>query len=87
MEYKTISTNDGKILAKLEEDGRECFSTGDLYDMIKPSEIQKKANAERVRDTQIEKDYILTWILTGVSFRSWDGPLLRKAPSLTPAGG
>ena len=35
--------------------------------MIKPSEIQKKANAERVRDTQIEKDYILTWILTGVS--------------------
>ena len=35
--------------------------------MIKPSEIQKKANTERVRDTQIEKDYILTWILSGVS--------------------
>ena len=32
--------------------------------MIRPAEIQKKANKERVRDTQIEKDYILTWILT-----------------------
>jgi len=31
--------------------------------MIKPREIQKKANAEGVRDTQIEKDYILSWIL------------------------
>lgn len=30
--------------------------------MIRPAEIQKKANKERVRDTQIEKDYILTWI-------------------------
>ena len=35
--------------------------------MIRPAEIQKKANKERVRDTQIEKDYILTWILTGVA--------------------
>ena len=35
--------------------------------MIWPAEIQKKANRERVRDTQIEKDYILTWILTGVA--------------------
>lgn len=34
--------------------------------MIRPAEIQKKANREKVRDTQIEKDYILTWILTGV---------------------
>ena len=35
--------------------------------MIKLSEIQKKANAEKVRDAQIEKDYVLSWILTGVS--------------------
>lgn len=35
--------------------------------MILPAEIQKKANKERVRNTQIEKDYILTWILTGVA--------------------
>ena len=35
--------------------------------MIRPTEIQKKANKERVRDTQIEKDYILTWILTDIT--------------------
>ena len=35
--------------------------------MIKPGEIQRKANAEGVRDTQIEKDYILSWILWGIS--------------------
>ena len=35
--------------------------------MIKPGEIQKKANAKGVRDTQIEKDYILSWILWGIS--------------------
>lgn len=35
--------------------------------MIRPAEIQKKANAEKVRDTQIEKDYILGWILSGVA--------------------
>ena len=35
--------------------------------MIRPAEIQKKANKERVRETQIEKDYILTWILSGVA--------------------
>lgn len=35
--------------------------------MIRPAEIQKKANKERVRDTQIEKDYILTWILSGIA--------------------
>ena len=33
--------------------------------MIKPGEIQKKATIARVRDTQIEKDYILTWVLYG----------------------
>ena len=35
--------------------------------MIKPGEIQKKARAIGVRDQQIEKDYILSWILQGVA--------------------
>lgn len=35
--------------------------------MIKPGEIQQKANAVGVRDQQIEKDYILSWILFGMS--------------------
>ena len=35
--------------------------------MIKLSEIQNKARAEVVRDQQIEKDYILSWILQGVA--------------------
>ena len=35
--------------------------------MIKPSEVQKLSRKEGVRDTQIEKDYILSWLLTGVS--------------------
>jgi len=35
--------------------------------MIKPREIQKKAREVEVRDQQIEKDYILSWILKGVS--------------------
>ncbi len=35
--------------------------------MIKPGEIQKKANQVGVRDQQIEKDYILSWILCGVA--------------------
>ena len=35
--------------------------------MIHPAEIQRKASKEKVRDTQIEKDYILSWILTGIS--------------------
>jgi len=35
--------------------------------MIKLGEIQQKANAVGVRDQQIEKDYILSWILFGVS--------------------
>ena len=38
-----------------------------IESMIRPAEIQKKANKEKVRDTQIEKDYILTWILTGIA--------------------
>ena len=35
--------------------------------MIKPSEIQQKAREAGVRDQQIEKDYMLSWILKGVA--------------------
>jgi len=35
--------------------------------MIRPGEIQQKANRVGVRDQQIEKDYIISWILQGVS--------------------
>ena len=35
--------------------------------MIKPLEIQQKADAVGVRDQQIEKDYILSWILFGIT--------------------
>jgi uncharacterized protein len=35
--------------------------------MIKPGEIQQMANAVGVRDQQIEKDYILSWILFGIA--------------------
>lgn len=35
--------------------------------MIKPGEIQQKARTIGVRDQQIEKDYILSWILFGIS--------------------
>ena len=35
--------------------------------MIRPGEIQSKAREVGVRDQQIEKDYILSWILQGIS--------------------
>ena len=35
--------------------------------MIKPGEIQQRANAVGVRDQQIEKDYMLSWILLGIA--------------------
>jgi predicted nucleotidyltransferase component of viral defense system len=35
--------------------------------MIKPGEIQTRAREAKVRDQQIEKDYILSWILQGIS--------------------
>ncbi len=35
--------------------------------MIKPGEIQNKAREVRVRDQQIEKDYILSWTLQGIA--------------------
>jgi predicted nucleotidyltransferase component of viral defense system len=35
--------------------------------MIRPGEINKIASSESHRDTQVEKDYILGWILYGIS--------------------
>lgn len=35
--------------------------------MIKPGEIQNKAREVSVRDQQIEKDYILSWVLQGIA--------------------
>ena len=35
--------------------------------MIRQAEIQKLASMSGVRDAQTEKDYIISWILTGVS--------------------
>lgn len=35
--------------------------------MIKPGEIQQKARSAGVRDQQIEKDYILSWVLFGIA--------------------
>ncbi|MFA6922919.1 MAG: nucleotidyl transferase AbiEii/AbiGii toxin family protein [Bacteroidales bacterium] len=35
--------------------------------MIKPGEIQKHAAINKVKDGQIEKDYVITWILYGIS--------------------
>jgi uncharacterized protein len=35
--------------------------------MIKPGEIQQKAREVGVRDQQIEKDYVLSWILKGIA--------------------
>lgn len=35
--------------------------------MIKPGEIQQKAREAGVRDQQIEKDYVISWILNGIA--------------------
>ena len=35
--------------------------------MINPGEIQQKAREAGVRDQQIEKDYVLSWILQGIA--------------------
>lgn len=43
--------------------------------MIKPTEISKKANNEGVRPQQIEKDYIISWILWGI----YNNDLLKDA--------
>ena len=44
--------------------------------MIKPGEIQQIAGKAHVRDTQIEKDYILSWILAGIAAHPVLCPLL-----------
>jgi predicted nucleotidyltransferase component of viral defense system len=38
--------------------------------VIKPGEIQNKARAVGVRDQQMEKDYMLSWILQGIAKHS-----------------
>jgi len=35
--------------------------------MITKGEIQKIAHEQGVRDTQIEKDYVIGWMLKGIS--------------------
>lgn len=35
--------------------------------MILPGEIQSLAGAKGVRDTQIEKDYVISWVMYGIS--------------------
>jgi predicted nucleotidyltransferase component of viral defense system len=40
--------------------------------MIQALEIQRKARKIGVRDTQIEKDYILSWILYQIYFHLID---------------
>lgn len=39
--------------------------------MIKPGEIQKIAGKLGIRDTQIEKDYVIGWVLKGISNNSY----------------
>ena len=43
--------------------------------MIKPKELARRANREGVRQQQIEKDYIISWILWGIS----NNDLLKEA--------
>jgi len=35
--------------------------------MIQPGEIQSIAGKQGVRDTQIEKDYVISWVIYGIS--------------------
>ena len=39
--------------------------------MIQPGEIQTIAGKEGVRDTQIEKDYVIAWITFGIANNSY----------------
>ena len=39
--------------------------------MILPGEIQKIASRLKLRDTQIEKDYVIGWVLDGISKNSY----------------
>ena len=42
--------------------------------MIQPGEIQSIAGKEGVRDTQIEKDYVISWVTYGIA----NNPFLKK---------
>lgn len=42
--------------------------------MIQPGEIQSIAGKEGVRDTQIEKDYIISWVMYGIA----NNPFLKE---------
>ena len=44
--------------------------------MIKPGEIQGIAGKQKLRDTQIEKDYVIAWILLGISESEYLKPVL-----------
>ena len=35
--------------------------------MIRQGEIQQIANAQSLRDTQSEKDYVIDWVLNGIA--------------------
>lgn len=39
--------------------------------MIPPKFIQQQAHRDRVRDSQVEKDYVLSWALYGLSTHTW----------------
>lgn len=47
--------------------------------MIKPGEIQKIAGRLGIRDTQVEKDYVIEWLLMGISCNNYlKGKLIFK---------
>ena len=52
--------------------------------MIKSGEIQQKARKIGVRDQQIEKDYILSWILFGISKHEQLSKAILKGGSQPP---
>lgn len=39
--------------------------------MIRPGEIQAIAGKEGVRDTQVEKDYVISWVISGIANNSF----------------
>ncbi len=43
--------------------------------MIQPGEIQSIAGKEGIRDTQIEKDYVISWIICGIA----NNPFLKES--------
>ena len=39
--------------------------------MIQPKIIYQQASRDKVRDSQVEKDYVLSWVLYGLSAYEW----------------